>query len=152
LNMPVSYCLGQAKIDDVIIHLQSCDDQFIPSLSTRLDINKYATKILENANTFEAWVDEELVGLIATYCNSPDRIVAYITSVSVLQKFHNKGIASQLLLNCIDTILGIGFKSMQLEVDISNERAIRFYTKHGFSTFSHEGNIKKMSVNFKMEL
>ena len=150
--MRVSYCLGQAKIEDVTVHLQRCDDQFIPSLSSRLDIIKYATKIVENANTFEAWVDDELVGLIATYCNSPDRKVAFVTSVSVLQKWHNKGIAKQLLVNCIDAVNGLGFKSMQLEVDISNDRAIGFYTKHGFSTVSHEENIQKMSVNFKMEL
>lgn len=150
--MRVSYFLGRAKIEDVMIHLLTCDDQFIPSLSSRLDIIKYATKIVENAITFEAWVDDELVGLIATYCNSADRTVAYITSVSVLQKWHNKGIATQLLVNCIDAVVGLGFKSMQLEVGISNERAVCFYAKHGFSTLSHEGNIQKMSVNFKMEL
>jgi ribosomal-protein-alanine N-acetyltransferase len=150
--MRVYYYLGRAKIEDVKIHLQCCDDQFIPRLSSRLEIIKYATKIVENANTFEAWIDDELVGLIATYCNSPDRKVAHITSVSVLQKWHNKGIAKQLLVNCIDAVNGLGFKSMHLEVDTSNEKAISFYTKHGFSTFSHEENIQKMSVNFKMEL
>jgi hypothetical protein len=88
--MTVIYRTQTANIQNVSKHLKRCDSTFIPTLSSRLDIDDYAKKIIENAQTFEAWTNDELIGLVATYCNSSDRVTAFITSVSVLPKWHGR--------------------------------------------------------------
>ena len=47
-------------------------------------------KIADKAARFEAWVDGEFVGFVAAYCNDKEKLTAYITSVSVLQRWQDK--------------------------------------------------------------
>ena len=79
----VEYLLNKASELEIAKHLLHCDADFIPPLSNRIDINKYAQKIASRATRFEAWSDSTLVGLVAAYCNDQENHIAYITSVSV---------------------------------------------------------------------
>ena len=78
-------------------------------------------KIADKAARFEAWVDGEWVGLVAAYCNDKEKLTADITSVSVLLRWQDKGIASQLMERCIGHVKGLGFERIELEVDSGNE-------------------------------
>ncbi len=83
----VVYTINCAEKDDVQHHLMECDKSFIPPLSLKVNIEDYAQKIVEKADTFEAWVDGKLIGLIAAYCNNLEDREAYITNVSVVESF-----------------------------------------------------------------
>lgn len=145
--MTVIYRTQTANIQNVSKHLKRCDRTFSPALSSRLDINDYAKKIIEKAQTFEAWTNDELIGLIATYCNSSDRVTAFITSVSVLPEWHGKGVATQLLTNCILSMQTLGFGYIELEVGAKNKTAIALYSKHGFTITEHNADVHKMTSN-----
>ena len=149
--MPVIYRTQTATAKNISAHLKCCDSTFIPTLSSRLDIKEYAKKIFENAQTFEAWANDELIGLVATYCNSPDRVTAFITSVSVMPEWHGKGIATQLLADCILSMQSLGFARIELEVGADNMAAFALYSKQGFTTTDRNSNVEKMTLNLVME-
>jgi ribosomal protein S18 acetylase RimI-like enzyme len=113
----VEYRINKASGTEIEEHLSLCDADFMPPLSGRVDISSYSTKIIDNAIRFEAWADNKLIGLLATYCNDKVKQAAYITSVSVLRKWNNKGIATQLMQLCINHARNAGMQSIGLEVE-----------------------------------
>lgn len=122
-----------ASLTQIVNYLQEADDHFIPSLSDKVDIEVYARKICDHAETIEAWQENTLIGLLAVYLNNVKYSSAYITSVSILKSFHGAGIAKELMDHCINLAKRLNFDEVSLEVDRENGRAISFYHKIGFS-------------------
>lgn len=121
-------------------HLRACEGAFVPPLSTRVELAAYAAKIIEFAERLEAWSDGQLAGLVAVYANDPEHRAAFVTSVSVLPTWQGRGLASTLLVACIERVLELGFRRIELEVDVRNMAAKRLYEKHGFVVHgSHDG-------------
>ena len=73
---------------------------------------------------------DTLVGLLATYINSK---WVYITNVSVCEQYKRNGIGTKLM-NML--IADNPNKIFELEVDLYNDNAIRFYKKFDFETIS----------------
>jgi GNAT superfamily N-acetyltransferase len=149
--MAIAYSAGRASEESIAIHLSNCDSDFVPSLSSRVDIRSYARKIAGNAECIEAWENSELIGLVAAYCNTSDRCTAFITSVSVLPNWRGKGVAAQLLANCVSHMRELGFKRAELEVGTNNEAALALYIKLGFSIMGRNGAMRKMTKDLGME-
>lgn len=145
-GLPKFY-INKAETVCLTAHLRACDGGFTPPLSHRVNIADYATKIGCKAQRFEAWVDCELVGLVAAYCNDLEQHTAFITSVSVLPKWQGQGITSRLMEICIHHVRQIGFKCIELEVDGTNAIAVAIYKKHGFISKGKNGRTNNMILD-----
>ncbi len=128
----ISYKISTATYGQVLDHLLKCDEYFIPKLSDKTDIAAYSAKIVQNCVIFEAWKNEELIGVIAAYFNDETGNTGFITNVSTLKEFSGKGIASTLLKQCIDHAEKNNYKEIRLEVSRSNDAAIALYKKYDF--------------------
>lgn len=148
MNSRIEYCIDRACDSEIAEHLSRCDGSFMPPLSGRVNIGEYAHKILSNAQRFEAWTNGELTGLAAVYCNDPEKRAAFITSVSVLPRWQGRGIASELLAECIAQLRKQGFARLELEVGKSNKAAIALYRKFGFAATGQTGDQRKMTLDF----
>jgi len=62
-----------------------------------------------------------------------NRRSATIVTVDVREKVRRKGYGSQLLLRAEEILKDYGIEFYDLQVDISNGKAIRFYKKYGFN-------------------
>ena len=60
---------NQCEPKHILKHLRLCDDNFHPPLSSRVVLTEYASKLCSVSERFEAWIGDELVGLVAAYCN-----------------------------------------------------------------------------------
>lgn len=129
----IVYSVDRSSADEIAAHLFRADAGFEPALSSRVDILAYAQKLHNRAVRFEAWLGEELVGFVASYCNQPAGGKAFVTSVSVWPESQGHGIAGRLMRQCIEHVRGLGFKRMELEVDRRNLPAIALYQKLGFN-------------------
>jgi len=118
--------------------LTNCSDLFIPPLTVDLNIDSYSQKIIDKADTFEAWNRDRLIGLVAAYCNNVESKEAFITNVSILKAFNNMGIASELLSICIQYVESIKFRDIRLKVRRNNTIARKLYTKHNFQQIGFE--------------
>ena len=132
IQVNIEFKIKTAGADDVLIHLNKCKDNFIPALDKTVDITKYSKKIVESSVTFEAWINKELIGLIATYFNDNENYSGFITNVSVVNECAGRGLASELLKNCIQYAEKRNFKEINLEVYHKNEQAIKLYKKYDF--------------------
>ncbi len=142
-------CLNKASESEIADHLLCCDAEFVPPLSGRVEISAYAKKIASKAIRFEAWAEGVLVGLLVVYCNDRERQSAYITSVSVLREWMRRGIASDLIEQCIEHVKELGFGRIELEVDSENVGAIKLYREKGFKMNMMDGRSTIMYLNKK---
>lgn len=133
-SLAISYRINTANLSDVIRHLDRADSGFSPRLSLRVDIPEYARKIVTNAVMCEAWALNDLVGMIAGYCNDPQKNTAFITNVSVLNEWQRHGIAKQLFSELTRKASADGFKELKLEVAHNNIPALELYSSIGFTT------------------
>ena len=74
--------------------------------------------------------DNLMIGFIIF---SPISSEAHILSISVRNEMQSKGIGTLLLKSMLDQCKVMNYKKIFLEVRVSNEKAINFYEKFGFS-------------------
>ena len=137
--MTLIYKTRTASYEEIHRLLEECDTNFIPPLSSRVDLLAYARKIFENAISFEAWDANVLVGMVNTYLSDASTRTGFITNVSVLREHRGKGIAFILLQMCLDHPRRIGFSRVRLETSLQNAPAIRLYSRAGFRTVEVSG-------------
>ena len=129
------------------MHLRSCDEQFVPPLSERVDLATYSSKLASHAVLSEAWAGDILIGLVAGYTNAADKRSSFVTNVSVMPQWHGQGIASRLVDRFVEHSRLSGFEMVELSVDVHNDRARSFYRKYGFVDDSCDGAVVKMIFN-----
>jgi 2-polyprenyl-3-methyl-5-hydroxy-6-metoxy-1,4-benzoquinol methylase len=141
--MEIIYTLNKSKDWEILNHLNECSSSFVPELSSYVDIKEYSKKIYEKSNRIEAYLGENLIGLISIYINPQD---SFITNFSICPEFQGKGLSESILKKCIDHIEKLGNKNLYLEVKARNNKAISFYKKNKFKI------VEKRKDNYKMKL
>jgi len=147
--MNLTYQIKTASAEEILIHLKSCNKDFDPPLEKKVDLRDYAEKLAERSVSFEAWNGNELVGLVAAYLNDVENKIGYITSVSVLKKYYGKGIANELMKNCINYAMQQNFEEIQLEVSQNSQGAIQLYKKFNFYQVGQEDQMVKMKLDLE---
>lgn len=144
----VVYRVNRSSDVEITAHLLRADATFEPALCSRVDIPTYARKLRDRAVRFEAWQGDELVGLVASYCNELDGGTAFVTSVSVWPESQGQGIAGRLMRQCIEHVRGLGFVKLELEVDQRSLPAVALYQMLGFNTLVSNGS--RLTMNLKL--
>lgn len=135
------YTTNTSKERHILWHLTHCDHSFLSILSSKVDIYDFVSKIYKLTTRFECWDNKNLVGLVSAYTNNP---VAFINHVGVIQTYGSRGIATELLALCTSTI----DKTINLEVDKTNTKALRLYKKFGFVEISN--NVGSIFMGLKL--
>ena len=136
--MKIVYKINTASEDSVLTHLNHCNNQFVPSLSTRVSLKAYAKKLTNYALLFEGWSNEKLIGMVAMYLNEQKQ--GYITNVSVYSEYSGKGIAKEIFANLIEFAKANKISEIKLEVSIFNNPAISLYKNFGFEILEEKNN------------
>ena len=138
---------NSAQRIDIYNHLSGSSQTLIKEILSDITLENYTDKIYEKADTYEWWVDDCLVGLIAIYTNRGNLFPAYITLVSILDSFNSKGIGTKLMDFLINDLKNKCFLKIELEVKKNNYIAINFYKKIGFTIIE-----EKLQYSCLMEL
>jgi Acetyltransferases len=132
------YKTKTASKEEIYLHLKECKDDFIPPLDQTVNLSEYSEKIKTKALTFEAWINNELAGLVAAYFNDTIHHSGYVTNVSVIKQYKGKGIAKELMNRCIEYATQNNFLQITLEVADDNDKAIQLYKKLNFAIFERK--------------
>ncbi len=112
--------------------LKANDGEFIPALSSRVEINHYAEKLTKYGCNLFVRDGVQDVGFAGFYANDRERSIAFISSICVMRQHQESSVACRLLERIISCAASKGMNILLLEVDENNGRAIAFYRKHGF--------------------
>lgn len=128
VNLKVIFNKSSEK--EILTHLTKCNNDFVPTLSSTINLNIYANKLYTKSIRLELWVENDLIGLLAVYTNNKEK--GYITNMSILSEYYGKGFAQLLLDACIKHLKELAINRVELEVNKENSRAIKFYEKNKF--------------------
>ena len=121
----------------------------MPQLSDIVNLSDYALKLFEKAYTFEAWDKTELVGFIGAYFTDRQTNKGFISNVSVLEEYNNKGIATQLLNMTKEYAKNNEFDKIGLEVNAKNSNVVAFYKKNKFEIEYEKMDSLFMQINIE---
>jgi ribosomal-protein-alanine N-acetyltransferase len=144
--MEIKYKIKTASSQEILAHLLECSEDFCPPLVERVNLDLYSQKLFERSLTFEAWMEDSLVGLLAAYFARDLERSVFITNVSVSKRFMGLGIASELMGQCIKYAAGEDFMEIELEVSKENTRAINLYRKFEFVIEGGSDGFLKMKL------
>ncbi|MCX8500822.1 MAG: GNAT family N-acetyltransferase [Alphaproteobacteria bacterium] len=130
---PLSQHQNHSTAQAVLQHLWSCDGDFVPPLSTRLNLSDYSQKICAHAERFEYCTAEppSLVALVAAYFNRETGI-GFVTNVSVLPNYRRHGLARHLMERVVAEARARGMNGLRLEAAAGDEATLRFYQRLDF--------------------
>lgn len=116
---------------ELLIFLEQINSDFIPTLTTKVNLNEFVEKIREKAVLIcQRNTDNELVGLVVLYCNNTMEHKSYISLVGVLKDYRGCGIAKTMLNEAISYAKESGY--YVLGIHSNNPIAIQLYKKLGF--------------------
>ena len=138
------YRVMSASREQIRAHLEICNGNFLPPLSSRVDLFDYSSKLFDKSVSFEAWDGSVLVGMLNAYFNDTDNRSGFITNVSILKQYLGQGIASKLLQMGLKHACDHDFSVLRLEVSRDNNPAKRLYLMAGFKTVEESGDILLM--------
>lgn len=138
--MNIEYKLYRpGELDASIIHafLIEMDDYLIPTLSSRVDLGAFATKISNLATHYVAYDGKSLIGLCSFYFNySPH--CSYGTYVCTHPNYRDEMVGVELLQKFIEYCRLNGSKGVEAVIRKSNKALVKFYSAMGFSIVGEE--------------
>lgn len=137
---------GEQYQDRIYQFLNEIDEIMIPSLSSRVCIFDYATKLAQLAETLYILDGKRDIASCSVYCNSK---IAFISSIAVKKEFFGRGVGTVLITEVKKYVRAKNCESIQLEVYTQNSVALKFYRKNGFTISEENGNIKTMKYLFE---
>lgn len=114
--------------------LRTYDSIFEPPLSEDIsDFEKYAEKLILNAETYVMEENNIDLGFISFYANDEEEEHSFIVLLAVLPEFRGRRVAQELLDRCMFESINKNKKGVKLEVIKENNSAIRFYERNNFT-------------------
>ena len=135
----VIYSVNESNEAEVLEHLRLCAMDFVPPLTDRVDLSEYAKKLIDKSIRYEAKTDSHLVGLVAAYINEVEGF-SYITNVSLLSDYRNRGIGRRLMEAAVFDAENKGLKMLVLETSKENVKALSLYIQLGFKIDVDQGD------------
>lgn len=120
--------------------LYKMEQFFVPSLSSKVNINDYSMKLINNADNFLLLNKQNEIGLLSMYTNNYLKNEAYISSIVLMPKHHGKSLSQYLIEFGCEYAFSVGMKTIKLEVSKANGRALAFYIKNKFTIIKEENN------------
>jgi len=137
------YAINTASLDVLKRFYKNNAALFFPKMFETTDLlMEYVEKLKNNAEIFEAYDDDALIGVVAVYLNNMQTKVGFITSVIVDKKYHRNGVANQLIKALISSEKLKLFRAIDLYVYKDNMIAINLYKKHGFTINNDQHSCK----------
>ncbi|MBT7038658.1 MAG: GNAT family N-acetyltransferase [Bacteroidetes bacterium] len=137
--------LNQRTLYNLLVKL---DGFYIPKISDRVNLRAYSVKLLQYGKVFYVKADVgEYIGLLAIYVNDIINHNAFISSIGILPEYHGLGISEKLINKAFAVAIKNGMKSVSLEANNNNNRALGFYKKCGFFEEKRIGDTFFMTKN-----
>ncbi len=133
---------GQSPVR-VLNFLAAVDGEFVPPVSSRVDLEEYAAKLSSNATNLFAVDGHNDIGHAAFYSNALTTKVGFVSSFAVKREYRGTGVGTALLDHVILICRNDGMNVVTLEVAETNLRAIEFYKGYGFS---FQGRLMQLDI------
>lgn len=132
-------------------YLRTVDKDFEIPLSSKVDLEFYADKLLGSGYVLAVMESVQIVSVIGFYCNNQQTKVAHLPLLSSLKNVRGKGYAKLLIKNMIFVCKENGMN--KIYCDSVNPVAIGLYKSMGFIEIKEENinSLSKIYLEYKIE-
>ena len=135
-------CMIQIKRNNtfelLLEYFENIDNKYSRVLGNNVSLFDYCKKLSKNAEIFYLEINNRKIGILAFYANNFELRKAYISSISIFSKYNGFGFGKKLLDFLEEYLKELKFIEIELEVEISNYKAITFYKQFGFIEISRK--------------
>jgi len=139
INNPTNITFqSQKKVTDFASYVLVLNDAFRNNLEFRPSTEeefKSSRRVIEKHYDVENWLaydKKKLVGVCFSSIDPKTKHSGFVDVLGVFHKYHHRGIGSSLLNMGIHSLIEKGCKTIELVVEVNNEKALSLYTKFGF--------------------
>jgi len=130
---------GSQDFSRLLAVLNLLDGEYVPPLSSYINIDEYASKLVKRAEVWIASTELEDVGVVAFYANNSATKEAFISTIGVIPSFRGKGLGLKLIEKAAQIAKDRGMLYLALEVSGDNVSAINLYARCGFKRHKDAG-------------
>jgi ribosomal protein S18 acetylase RimI-like enzyme len=124
--------LTKESYPDLLSFIQSVDSDFIPTISSRVDIDSWIQKVLDKGIYLGCISGSNLIGIVAFYANDNTTHHAWLVYFAVSREHREKGVSQLLMDEVISHCVSAGMTKLITTTELHNSSSIRFYEKRGF--------------------
>lgn len=141
--------LDKISLDEFSEFIIQVNNDFIPPLLDRIDIELFFNKIKCYSNSFICRVDNRIAGLLILYANNFEEKKAYISLLATKSEYRCMGIATKLLSTSFDYARIRGM--LNIGVHTFKDSLVEYYMKRGFSVVSQEYSNERKVDRYYLE-
>lgn len=116
--------------------LKKVDYDFPTPLSDRVDLMEYASKLADKATVSAVFDNQDILAMVAMYCNDVVTGFAYVPMVAVVPKARGRKLSKALMKCAIQMARDNGFKTIGIHTE--NPVALHLYESLGFVVIEGE--------------
>lgn len=128
--MSYNYCNIKLSYTEFYYFIKKNDQDFIPPLLNRINIEEFYNKTDSLANTVGCYYNNQLIGLCIFYANNYESNKAYITYLAIDKNFRGRNIAGEILKIVFTNAKEAGMNTVGIHTN--NIIAKECYVKNGF--------------------
>jgi ribosomal protein S18 acetylase RimI-like enzyme len=147
-EMTLQYAFSRLPFEDVYSFLLETEKDFPVPLSESLDLETYARKLATFSEFSLCYYEGKLIGMISCYTNYPP--VGYVSNICVKKEFRGKGVFSELFVILLANAKEKGIKTIRLEVDMKNDKALGVYHHIGFEVAETRTEKGKFLLEYRL--
>ena len=149
LSVVKSFVKKQPKKSSTMINngmvkefLATVDKDFPVPISEKVDISDFSRKLCEKATIVTEIKENKIVAMAAGYTENTENQLAYVSILGTIKEYRGQGLANKLLSEFINISKQKGLKGVHLYTAQTNECALSVYSKHGFTEYIVENEIR----------
>lgn len=128
--------------------LNKIDAFFEPPLSSRVTLETYAQKLLEEAYIDVILENDEIIAACAYYCTAEDYDCAFLSLIVSLQK----GLGGLLIEQMINNCKKLGAKGIETQTWETNSKSLKLFQRFNFEKVSYLDNRNSSTKSILLKL
>ena len=143
---------GITGYDRITAYLKKIDTIFPVPMSSRVDIEAHARKVLSRGVVFTAEINGNIVGILLGYANDQLNGCGYLGTLGVSEAYRNMKIGARLVRRMKEYSREQGMHMLVVHAHRDNTKALRFYRNNGFAETDEDNKPYPESVCFVSSL
>ncbi|MBQ8261306.1 MAG: GNAT family N-acetyltransferase [Lachnospiraceae bacterium] len=112
-------------------------------------IEQLAHRYANNGEFYLLKEGQTEIGFVSFYCNDLIKKISFISMIVVKKERQGKSYGNELIKIVENVSIMNGMTKVRLEVDIQNERALKFYQKKGFKIVEEKESSRIMEKQIR---
>lgn len=134
--------------EDFLNFIHEVDHLFEPSLSSRIELNEYAKKLIQEAFIYIIIEDNVIQAACAFYCTPSKFDYAFLSFIASKKK----GFGGMLIEKMISKCMELGAKGIDTQTWETNYSSLKLFKRHSFieTDYVNNRNTSESSVLLKL--